>query len=294
MNHKLQLDAENVVKLYQSGMSVSQIMKECRRGFRTVKACLDAAGVEVKYRANLDIGEIVSLYQSGFSENQLAERFGVCRNVIRRRLIKAGISPRNQSQAEALKWSHLTTEQRLHHLRHAHKATRDRVRTEEELIKGAQTRYLRQVRISANEKRLAEMLRERGLTVDHQFPVHTQNLDLAIHPGPIAVEVHGGNWHSTEYHSRLLERKAKQLFSCGWALVEVWIDSRYSVWGQVADELVALVDQLRRLPSLGGEHWVILGNRKTPAAFRADSDDLPAVFRPRSSENGAGLDASAA
>jgi hypothetical protein len=294
MNHKLQMDTENVVQLYQSGMSLNKLAQLNGCSFKAIRNCLTRAGVAIRPKPNPRIAEVARLYNSGLSENQVAQHLGVSRGCIRKRIIEAGITPRTQGEAEALKWSQMTAEQRAHQTRHAHKACRGRVQSQRELIQRAESRYRKQTHISANEQRMAELLRARGLVVEQQFPVYAYNLDLAIQPGPIAVEIHGGGWHSTDFHAGLLERKRKELFSRGWALVEVWIDNRYSVWDQVADHLITLIDKLRGLPSLGSEHWVILGNRKAPAAFRADSDDLPAVFRPRSSENGAGLDASAA
>jgi very-short-patch-repair endonuclease/lambda repressor-like predicted transcriptional regulator len=294
MNHKLQLDAENVVQLYQSGMSLGQLAQLNGCSMKGVRNCLTRAGVAIRPKPSPDIVEVVNLYRSGMSENQVAQQMGVSRGCIRNRLIKAGITPRTQSEAEALKWDHMTAEQRLLQTASAHKATRGRVQSEQERIHRAETRYRKQSHISANEQRMADWLRALGLDVEQQFPIYAYNVDLAIQAGPIAVEIHGGGWHSTDIHAGLMERKRKELFGRGWALVEVWIDNRFNVWGAVADQLITLIDELCELPSLGGEHWVILGNRKTPATLRADSDDLAAVFRPRSSENGAGLDASAA
>lgn len=236
-------------------------------------------------RLNLDYLHIVELYRSGLSENQIAQRLGVARGTIRKRLIKAGITPRSQSEAEALKWAHFTPEQRRRQVASANKACRGRVHSEQERVKRAEVNYVRQLHISANEQRLADMLRARGLAVEQQFPVHTCNVDLALHPGPIAVEVHGGGWHSTDIHRSFLESKREKLFSRGWALIEVWIDGRYRVWDALTDELVTLCDRLGRLPSLSGEHWVVFGNRKVPAAMRADSDDIAAIYRPHCSSN---------
>lgn len=244
-------------------------------------------------RLNLDYLHIVQLYRSGLSENQIAKHLGVSRTAIRKRLIKAGITPRTQSEAESLKWSQFTPEQRRQQVAAANKACRGRVHSEEERIKRAQTTYVRQLRISANEQRLADMLRAQGLTVEQQFPVYTCNVDLAVHPGPIAVEVHGGGWHSAEGHRLKLLRKREQLFSRGWALIEVWVDGRYKVWDAMANELVTLCHQLGRLPAVSGEHWVVFGNRKVPSFARADGDDIAAVYRTHRSRNRSGLDPSA-
>ena len=284
------LDTAHIIELYQSGHSLNQIAQAMGCSFKPIRARLVKAGIKIRPKPNPDPAVVASLYLGGMSENQVAQHLGVARGCVRNRLIKAGITPRNQSQSESLKWSQFTAEQRLHQVASANEACRGRVHTEEERIKRAQTRYLRQTHISPNEQRLADMLRARGLTVKQQVAVHTCNVDLSIEPGPIAVEVHGGGWHSTPFHRRLMSSKREQLFSRGWALVEVWIDRRFNPWEAVTDQLVTLCETLCLLPSCEGEHWVVLGNRKTPALFRADSDDVPAVFRPDGCGSGASDD----
>ena len=244
-------------------------------------------------RLSLDYGHIVQLYRSGLSENQIAQRLGVARGTIRKRLIKAGITPRSQSEAETLKWSQMTPEQRSLQVAAANEACRGRVRSEQELINRAQLVYDRQLRISDNEQWVAQMLRAHGLAIEQQFPVHTCNIDIAVQPGPIAVEIHGGGWHTTPAHRRLLAQKAEKLFSRGWALIEVWMDRRFCCY-RTTDELIALIDELRRLPSVAGEHWMILGNRKHPTRLRADGDHWTCVSTAHPSGKDAAINLSVA
>ena len=239
-------------------------------------------------RLSLDYQHIVELYRSGMSENQIAKQLGVARGTIRKRLIKAGITPRTQSEAESLKWVGMSIEQRSCQVAAAHEATRGRVHSEDEKIRRAQTNYRTGTRISPLEIRVAAVLRAHGLIIEQQFPIHTCNVDLAVHPGSIAVEVHGGGWHSTPTHRRLMAQKAEKLFGDGWALVEVWIDRRFS-FERTADELIALIDELRGLPSAAGEHWMILGNRNNPARIRADGDHWTCVGGAHRRSNGAGF-----
>ena len=273
---RLSLNADYVVQRYLSGISINKLAQELSVSSKAVTNCLRRAGIALRAKPSPDLPVVVSLYRSGMSENKIAEHFSVSRGCIRNRLIKAGITPRTQSEAESLKWSQMTAEQRASQVLAANKAARGRVHSEKERIQRAQSIYGRQLRISDMEQRVAQVLRAHGLAVEQQFPVHACNVDIAIHPGPIAVEIHGGGWHSTALHRRLMAQKREQLFSRGWALIEVWVDRRYS-FADTTDELIALLDQLGRLPSVSGEHWVVLGNRNQPIALRADSDDIPAV-----------------
>lgn len=277
MTPRLNLDVDYVVERYTAGISANRLAKDLGVSGKAIRNCLLRAGVSLRPKPNPDIGLVASLYNSGMSENQVAEHLGVARGCVRNRLIKAGITPRTQSESETLKWSQMTVEQRRRQVAGANKAARGRVHSEEERIKRAQAFYRQQTRISHYEQRMAQVLRAHGFAVEQQFPVHTCNIDIAVQPGPIAVEIHGGGWHATPLHRRLLAEKREKLFSRDWALIEVWVDSRFS-FTDTADELIALLERLGRLPSVAGEHWVVLGNRKHPVAMRADSDDLPAIY----------------
>jgi transposase len=286
----LNLDADHVIKRYLSGISANKLSQELGVSAKAIRNCLLRAGVALRSNCNvIDYATVVNLYRSGMSENQIALQLGVSRTCIRQRLIKAGVTPRSQSEAETLKWSQMTAEQRRNQVAAANEACRGRVHSEQERIKRAEVVYRRQLRISHNEQRVAQVLRAHGFSVEQQFPIHTCNIDIAVHPGPIAVEIHGGGWHATPFHRRLLSQKREQLFSRDWALVEFWVDNRCP-FDLATNELITLLEQLGRLPSVAGEHWMVLGNRKHPVAVRADGDDVAGVVAPHGSGNDAGLD----
>jgi transposase len=291
---RLNLDVDYVVKAYADGVSANKLAQQLGVSGKAVHNCLVRSGVALRGKPNPDLPTVVELYRSGMSENQVAQHFGVARGCIRNRLIKAGITPRSQSESETLKWSQMTAEQRRHQVAAANQSARGRVRSEQEMILRAQIVYERQLHVSHNEQRVAGMLRAHGFAIEQQFPIHTCNVDIAVHPGPIAVEVNGGGWHKTEAHSRLMAQKREKLFSRGWALIEVWLDVRCGSFCEATDQLIALLEQLGRLPSVGGQHWMVLGNRKTPATVRVDGDHVAAVGAAGGSSEDARLDRSVA
>ena len=71
------------------------------------------------------VGEdrLAELYQD-HSEKALAERFGVARTAMKAALEEIGTSRRGQSDAEALKWSQMSDEERRKQVEAAHEATR--------------------------------------------------------------------------------------------------------------------------------------------------------------------------
>ena len=87
---------------------------------------------------NLD--NLLSRYTAGESENTLADEAGVNRWTFRQRILKAGITPRSQSEAEKAKWARMTTDQRASQVKDAHSACRGRYISPEELAVRAKGR----------------------------------------------------------------------------------------------------------------------------------------------------------
>ena len=73
-------------------------------------------------KLNLPDDEVIALYAEGMSENELSKHYGCSRNAIRTVLISGGAKIRGASEAEQMKWSKMTPEQRLNQVRACHES----------------------------------------------------------------------------------------------------------------------------------------------------------------------------
>jgi hypothetical protein len=142
----------------------------------------------------------------------------------------------------------------------AHEAVRGRVVPVDEKRRRARTNQFRRLHASAAEHRLAELLVERGIDVQQQAAVMHYNCDIVI-GGDIAVEVWGGNWHLSPYHTRKRRQKFRDLLDAGFGILCVVVNPSmgYPLSEAVADEVIAHVEILRRQPPGRREYRVIWG-----------------------------------
>jgi hypothetical protein len=112
----LNLDTDNLKRLYESGLSLNQIAQKLGIGAMSVRKYLLAAGVPIRSRAEgqalrphgrteITVNEVVALYNAGMSEKAIEKKIGLSRPAIRNRLLKAGIKPRNRSESMYLRMS---------------------------------------------------------------------------------------------------------------------------------------------------------------------------------------------
>ena len=226
---------------------------------------------------NLD--NLLNRYVAGESENKLAREAGVGRGVFRRRLLWAGIKPRGRSEAELMKWSRMSPERRAAQVATAHEAVRGSKQTWEHRCKGAITRERNISGATIVEDILDNSLRLRGLSVTQQKAVGIYNIDVAIHEPRIAVEVYGGNWHSTGTHRRRHFKRCKYLLDCGWNVLVIRVDARNHPLGLGAyNYIIAFADELRSNPPVRCQYRVIFGDGSPVSSTARSYLNSPAVI----------------
>lgn len=138
---------------------------------------------------NLPENSICVAYTHGKSENHVANEYGVSRNVIRRILKKHNVHIRTQSEAEELKWSKMTNEQRESQVVKAHTAVRGVPRSDEAKRNLAISREQNTPDwyIGCGEPEFGEWLTNEGIQFDYQKAVEFYNIDFLING--IAVEL---------------------------------------------------------------------------------------------------------
>ena len=212
------------------------------------------------------------------SSREIAALFGATDATVRKWARDAGIA-RSASEAHVLRAAKMTAAERLAQSAAAHDAVRGRHVPAEELEARAVTRERLGLHVGTEERRLARLLRKRGVATRAQQAEGPVNIDLAT--GSVAVEVFGGGFHGAGRHLARHPRRCRYLLDRGWSVVVIWIDKRreFALTG-AADYVVALLDEFRRSPALVRQYRVIRSDGEELVRGCAKDDDFP-VKRPR-------------
>lgn len=279
-SQRYKLPIKKIITLYQTGKSTNKIADIFGVDTGVISRRLKEQGIEpTGVRIDLPTDKIISLYEGGSSENALADKFGVSRNVIRRHLVENGIHIRTQSEAEALKWSQMSEEERKAQVEAAHEAATGREHTFEELCKRAKTRERNASEdyghVSDYEVELRSMLSDRGINTTIQKAIGPYNCDLAA--SPVAVEVYGGHWHWTGDHLARVDKRFRYILNRGWFIYVIPVTKSYPLTGAVADHVVSYINRIRRNEPSVCEYRVVWGAGKFVTAGSAEDDNISIV-----------------
>jgi len=250
----------NAIELIRGGETVINTSKVTGISTSVLRRAVNEFGIttpEMIERERLDkLGEdMVTMYQNGESENAVAKHFSVSRNVVRRHLKRLGVEPRTQSQAEALKWSKMTEEQRRGQVEAAHKSSKGRPKTDAEKITIAKAResIKYDFLIGPGETKLSELLTNRGIDNTPQKAVKFYNVDIAV--GSVAVELTMDRSRYTMFNPKEIKR-AKNLLECGYHTLAIQFDSEETLI-ECADYIITTINEMSSLEPFTGEYWVI-------------------------------------
>ena len=239
-------------------------------------------------RLNLDVDDLVRRYKLGASVKKLAEDCGCARGVVEGRLRERGVVLRGRSEAMCVRMAATPVEERQRIVSKAHDAVRGRVHSEEEKVRRAKTRHELQLGISTYARELQLPLEKLCGRVHLEWPVGRYNLDLALDAFPIAVEIHGGGWHSSGRHAARRTERLEYLRRCGWSIVEVWqIQSGWDPLA-VAYQIGAIHKLLGPNPPAIGEHWMLRCDGELAPALRSYGHDIAAVDSASRRDNATG------
>lgn len=270
-----QTDINNIIeKHFVDHLSIHNIAKQFGVTHKVINRVLKSSGREVlNFRNwNYDVFTLkccIALYQHGIGVRGISERLGIGIVKIRNELIRQGFKIRTASEQEAMKWSLMSNEQRLAQVHNAHKSTVGRIPSDDTLRKIAQARGKRS---SIYEEKIENILVNAGIPFEPQFPVDKYNIDFVI--GNIAMEVFGGNWHSTGNHFARFAVRSKQIFDSGYCLVILQITKRQRFSTDFSSNLVSFINQLRLDESSVGKYWVVWGNFDAVTTGSLDNIEL--------------------
>lgn len=279
------LDTSEIIKRYYAGASGLQLAREYGVSSTTLYRILQVGGVIIqtyrrpkfvpKRRIPLPETELLALYEQGMSVKALSQRYEVARSVIQRRLNDKGIKGRGHSEAERLKWQHMSPEQRQQQTKAAHQAVLGRRAPTEERRRTALTKQ-RQGYMTPDERIMQSMLRMRGIETIPQHAIGIYNCDLGAFP--VAVEIHGGNWHWHGRHATRLPKRMYEIFHAGWAIIVIHVIQRSrGLCDGAADAVAAFIQEARRNPSLIGQYRVIRGTGEDVTSGSLYANDRPLI-----------------
>lgn len=99
-------EAAEIVRLYVTGITATDVGEKTGRPLRTVTDVLRRHGVEIRRqfsRVNVDCSEIERLYRSGQSIRKIATQLGVSKSTVGKQLANAGVPLRSKSEAATLR-----------------------------------------------------------------------------------------------------------------------------------------------------------------------------------------------
>ena len=198
----------------------------------------------------------ISFYVSGNSENATAKKFGVARTAIRGMLLRNNIHIRSQSEAEALKWSKMTKEERINQVKKAHQAAKNRSpeAVRNIMLKSAKTKEKTLSKVGYLEMEFIKEFEKLGYRCKPQKAVDVYNIDIAI--GNTAVEVHV---KENNPHVKVTDRKRiKYLLKSGWNVIYIKITSDVSV-KVAANKVSAMINHIKTNKPSVGQYGMIRG-----------------------------------
>jgi hypothetical protein len=198
--------------------------------------------------------KVVALYESGVGALGIARRYGVDANTIRKFLKANGVPLRKHR--DAINASPLFREA----------ATIAAVKRTEPGV----------LPVGRGEKELIAMLTERGLELIPQAAIHRYNIDIFAEP--VAIEVLGG--FNLPWSIPTFSRKVEQLTDRGLNVYGIML-GRCPMTVNVANDIIAYLEQVRADPSRRGEYRMVRGCGKFLAAGRGDFHQLALKRHPR-------------
>jgi len=227
-----------------------------------------------------NIRDWVERYESGVSMKTLSDTLGISRDALTRQFRKRGVRIRGRSEAERLKWESIRRSGRAAVVRQcssAWEARRGQTVALSTKIQQARTRYIRLNRCrGAYEDEISAALLEMGYSVAQQFPVGPYNLDLAMTPDPVAVEIQSSNHRRSG--SSIRQDRIEEILDSGFAVLIVYVPNRASLAVEATcDKIAAFTDLVREEPSIVGQYGMIGSDAQPFTPRRFDLPDRPRI-----------------
>lgn len=260
--NELLTNAKRIFDESNGGKSISEVANFLGCNPTNLRKALGATGYIiprfrklVHNRKELPIDELVAKYASGASELALSKEYKCSRDVIRRHLIEGSADIRNGSQANFIRMSRLTVDERKQLAKAANDAVRGMPEPKSRKRKRAINTELgiAQYVVGHGEKQFSQRLDELGIQHIRQKAVDVYSLDFAING--VAVELKTGNC-LRGVKADVARNKVKNLADLNWRCLYVVFETVEALIAS-AEQIIANVDILNGLPSPVSQYRVI-------------------------------------
>jgi hypothetical protein len=221
----------------------------------------------------LDVDDLVERYGTGESELALSKRLGVSRGVIRRRLLEAGLSPRDEHAAMVVRMASAPPSERRRLTAAANTARRGKGVAQIEAIRKAAWKEQSQFYVGQGEREFGSWCQSAGAEIFYQRAVDRFNVDVAL--PPIAVEIHVTPTNPTRL--RRFDRRSKEIMQRGWHLLYVWITRGHPLSPASADYALTWLHETEGQPAALREYRVIRGGGELVTAGHYDPNHLALI-----------------
>jgi very-short-patch-repair endonuclease len=148
----------------------------------------------------------------------MSKELEVSRDTLNKWMVHFGVDFRSGSDANKVRFSKMTEDQRKKLTEKANKAARGRTHSIEEKARRA-VAVSGKAYMSEHEKTFAHMLIDADVyDFIFSYPLGIYNIDFAFPTQKVAVEVDGGNWHASERKRKQDDKKEAFLTSEGWTI----------------------------------------------------------------------------
>jgi hypothetical protein len=269
------IDFNRVVEMYESGVFPPVIAETLGCSKALIYKLFKQNGYKVKSRKlPVNSGAVIELYESGVSENVVAKHFNISRNVVRRILTENSIHIRTQSEAETLKWSQMSQEQRVHQVKGANEAIRNKPSEfhAKLAIKQAKTKERTLSKVGFLEPEFIEEFTNKGLVCIPQKACGPYNIDIATGFTAIEIHINTCNPHSHPYY----RKRIMYLLKSGWNVVYIKVGAKTNIH-RAADKVCELINKFSCDQSFIRHYGVIGCNGDVIAELGFDGDNLTSV-----------------
>lgn len=286
MTRKIKINnVDDLIRQYNGGVSTKQIAENLGVSVNTITRAFKERGVDSfrKTKNPINPDTVCEMFNSGKSVNHISKEFQVSRGAINTILRANNIQIRNVKDASVLFTSTLTQEEINRKVANAHIACRGRKATETELIKKAFTIETKGGFDSVYEEILSKNLSDIGINTTPQKAIGMYNIDLATNT-KIAVEIFGGNWHSTGSAAARFCKRCKYLFDQGWNLIVIWCDKSFESVSVLCAEYISTIhNAISTDPTIVGQYWMLGCDGQLQATGSLNNDHIPLIVSARSS-----------
>lgn len=270
-------DIDNAIALYNSGVRIQDIANSIGCSESYVFKRFAAVGVSMRgIRVPLTTEAVAADYGTGnISIKQLARKYGVCRDVIYRRLKEAGITPRNRSESMYLRMSQTPLEERIKLAAHANDTVRNMPAEfhKGNAIKQAISKQRNLSKIGILEETFIKALDEVGMNPVWQQACGPYNIDIAC--GNIAIEIHNSPRHPHTYPFYV--KRIEYLLKRGWTVVYIKFGQGVTIDETTLNKIVTVCKAASFYPAECAEYWMVRGTGEFLAAGCLNGDNLTMI-----------------